>query len=797
MSNPKIPRSMKMKLKKAYRDLSADIRKTLLVIFALALGVWGVGTVLVAYSILSKDLDANYQSTSPLHAVLYSDDFGKTTLEEIVNSPDVAAAEFRDFSLNRIEVSPDVWLPLWLFGGDDFDNFRLAEFFYEEGDKTPERGTILIERDSRKIADIDTGSTVRINVGDSIRNVRISGITFDPALAPAKQDLFIYAYTDRQTFHEMTGIPLDTRLIVRFNDVHSGEDVRQKTKKLSAELEAVGISVGEVEIPIFNEHPHQWQLNTLLFLIGSIGLLAFLMGAVLVSQLMKSILASQTRQVGIMKSIGATRRMVFQIYISMLLLIGLVAGLIAIPLAVMSGNGFNGLVAGQLNFNILTTTVPAWAYIVLVLFSLLSPVIFSLPMLLKGTRIPVKEALSDYGVSNMGTGGKTMPFKHIKLSGLTLLAIRNSGRNMRRLSVTILTMALGVAIFSTGFNVRQSLWNLLSSTDEELKYDIQVALKHPAPASEVAPLFADIPNLQRVESWVGGQIEGKIKMISTDNGAVVVAVPMATEQLNLNIIEGRSFSSDKLEVVMNNTAWMLYGRPAIGVEIGIAIDGERANAILSGIAKQYEKPRVFFNIDQYNKHFNRDTSINTLVFAAKDREYDNVLQMKKDIEQVVAASGLDVIYVMSQAERVKIIYDHLNIILYTIVMLSFLVLVVSAIGMASATGINIMERTREIGIMRAIGAIPKQIYRLFVSEGTIVSILSIVIGLILAYPVSRAAALFFGKLMLGEEATLEYAFSHTGFVVTLVITFLFGWLASRIPAKSAIKVSTRGALAYE
>ena len=788
---------MNMKFKKAYRDLSANTRKTLLVVFALALGVWGVGTVLVSYSVLSKDLYANYQSTSPLHAVLHSEDFGKTTLQEIENKFDVENAEFRDFSLNRIEVEPDVWLPLWLFGVSNFENFRMAEVFHEEGDKIPEKGTILIERDSRKIADINTGSTVRINTGDSIESVRISGITFDPALAPAKQDLFIYAYTDQQTFHEITGTLPNTRLIVRFNDVHSIEDVRPKTEKLSSELKASGISVSEVEIPVFNEHPHQWQLNTLLFFIGSIGLLAFLMGAVLVSQLMKSILARQVRQVGIMKSIGASRRMVFQIYISMLLLIGFVAGLIAIPLAIISGQGFCGFVADQLNFNILTTTIPAWVYVVLVLFSLLSPVIFSLTTLLKGTRISVKEALNDYGVSNNNISGKNLSFNHIKLSGLTLLAIRNSGRNMKRLTVTIFSMALGVAIFSTGFNVRQSLWNLLTSTEDELRYDIQVALKQPVSANEVIPLFTDIPNLQQIESWVGGQIEGKIKMTATDKGAVVVATPYETPLLHLNMVKGCPTSADQLEVVLNNSAWVLYGQPAVGSEIDITIGKQQANAVLSGIAKQYEKPRVFFNIDQYNNYFNQRALINTLVFTTKDNEYGNVLQMKKNIEKIVATSGLDVIYVMSQAERVKIIYDHLNIILSTIVMLSFLVLVVSAIGMASATGINIMERTREIGIMRTIGATPKKIYKLFVSEGTIVCVLSILIGLTLAYPVSRAASLFFGRLMLGEEATLEFAFSHLGFVITLLITFLFGWLASKIPAKSAIKVSTYKALQYE
>jgi putative ABC transport system permease protein len=117
--------------------------------------------------------------------------------------------------------------------------------------------------------------------------------------------------------------------------------------------------------------------------------------------------------------------------------------------------------------------------------------------------------------------------------------------------------------------------------------------------------------------------------------------------------------------------------------------------------------------------------------------------------------------------------------------------------MAAATGINIMERRREIGVMRAIGATPKLIYGLFVTEGVVVSIVSILIGVFLSLPMSFAASAFFGSLILGASTPLDFAFSTSGFVITLLTTMAFGWLASRIPARGAIRVSTREALSYE
>jgi len=229
----------------------------------------------------------------------------------------------------------------------------------------------------------------------------------------------------------------------------------------------------------------------------------------------------------------------------------------------------------------------------------------------------------------------------------------------------------------------------------------------------------------------------------------------------------------------------------------LTIKDEDVKARLVGISEQFEKAKIYMDIDKYDALFNPTHLVNCIMFVAKENDYKKVIELKRNIENAIAPSNFQVLYVMSQAERVKIIYDHLNIILLTIVFLSFLVLVVSAVGMASATGINIMERTREIGVMRAIGATPKMIYSLFVMEGMITSVLSVFLGLLFSWPLSKLAAIFFGNLMLGKEAELQYAFSPVGFGITVVVTILFGWLSSKIPAKSAIKVPTHKALSYE
>ncbi len=259
---------MSMKLKKAFSDLRISPKRTFLVVFALILGIWGVGTVLVSYFILTNDLDANFQSTHPAHVIFHSEKFEELNLRQFMGRPEVETAELRDFSLQRIEIFPNEWIPLWLYGVENFEKFNLARVFPETGHKVPEAGTILMERDGKHVSNIDTVDAPRLRIGSKIVTVKISGICFDPAQAPATQDAFIYAYTDKKSYSQITGLPGNQRLIVRLKNVHSAEEVKIASDVLAKDLSTKGITISSIEIPKFNQHPHQWQLDTLLFLIG-------------------------------------------------------------------------------------------------------------------------------------------------------------------------------------------------------------------------------------------------------------------------------------------------------------------------------------------------------------------------------------------------------------------------------------------------------------------------------------------------------------------------------------------------
>ncbi|MBI5184729.1 MAG: ABC transporter permease [Nitrospinae bacterium] len=791
--------TMNIKFRKVTGDLRVNPGRIILVIFALVIGLWGVGSILVSYAILNRDLNENYTRTNPLHAAITSKDFKRLDLTALRNRPEIEKAEFRDFATLRIETHPGEWIPLWLFGVGDFNTFSLARIYNQNGSGgpiTPEAGAMLVERDGLRFSNLKAGPPARVRAGGRVVNVPVAGIGFDPAQAPGTQDHLIYAYVDNKTYSKITGEAANQRLIIRFKNAKTKQEVQAAADGLIDYFKTLGIAADTVKIPKFMEHPHQWQLNTLLFMEGSIGFLAFFLGAVLVSQLIAAILAGQIRQIGILKAIGASRFQVFQIYLMMALALGVMSGMIAIPLAVKSGYAYACFVANILNFEVLTTSLPHYMYIYLMASGLLLPVLLSLPAILKGTRIPVREALNDYGINQDAGVKKSKLLDKMRLPVNLALAFENTMRRKKRLAVTVAAMSLGVAIFNTGFNVQQSLKDLLSDVNNSMKHDVQVVLINQISKEEALKYFSGIGNIRRIETWNGGRGAMQNMVVSTDDGVGIIALPYNSDLLTFRSIKGRWLSGPaEPEIVMNQEAAVLYGNPPVGGYHTLSVRGKQLKAKLAGIVEEFEKPKIYMAQEQYDALANPDHYVNSLMFVARDKGYGKVMALKRDIEKAIEPSSLQVLYVMMQAERVKIIYDHLRIILVTIVFLAMLVLVVSAIGMASATSINIMERTREIGVLRAIGATPEIIYNLFVAEGMIVSIASIFIGLFFSWPLSIVASRFFGNLML--EVELHYSFSKTGFVITLIATLIFGWIASRIPAQRAVSVSTREALSYE
>ena len=127
--------------------------------------------------------------------------------------------------------------------------------------------------------------------------------------------------------------------------------------------------------------------------------------------------------------------------------------------------------------------------------------------------------------------------------------------------------------------------------------------------------------------------------------------------------------------------------------------------------------------------------------------------------------------------------------------MALLTAVVGSIGLAGTMSMNVLERTREIGVMRAIGAVDTEIMRTVILEGLSIGFISWVFGAVLSFPISVVLLRIISEAMINSPLPLH--FSVRGFWIWLLGVLALATIASIIPARNAARLTIREVLAYE
>ena len=139
--------------------------------------------------------------------------------------------------------------------------------------------------------------------------------------------------------------------------------------------------------------------------------------------------------------------------------------------------------------------------------------------------------------------------------------------------------------------------------------------------------------------------------------------------------------------------------------------------------------------------------------------------------------------------------QQVDFLIYFLLIMAFLSAIVGALGMMGMMGLNVMERTREIGVMRSIGAASLSIGNIVITEGLIIGIVSWLLALPVSVPVSLIFNYLLGDIMFAMP--LQFIISPTGIIVWLIVVMAIAFIASVLPAYRAMRMSVRETLAYE
>ena len=811
--------------RKALRDVRGEGMRSALVILAVALGIAGFTALLSTYAILTRELDRGYLSTNPASATLRTDAVDDALLREIRTGHGVSDAEARRVVAARIRVGRE-WLALRLFVVQDYGNIRIGRLQPENGAWPPGKGDMLIERDAFQVARARIGDVVTVRTPRGGEHaLRVSGGVHDVGQAQARMENAVYGYVTLATLAELGEDPyLDEIQILAAGDRFDERHVRAVAADVRSVVEGRGHPVRRLDVPKPGRHPHADIMGVLLLSMASFGLCVLVLSGILVINLLTAIMASQVRQIGVMKTVGATRGQVARIFLAEALFLGLTAVCVALPAGVLGGRAFCKAMAVLLNFDITSFAVPAWVFLLVAAVGLLVPLMAAAYPVWRGSGVSVLEALSDFGVSGNVFGASAFERGVARLGGAlrpALLGLRNSLRRRGRLILTVATLAAGGLLFMSALNVRASLIHTLDRLFASKKFDLSVGLGGMYPAGKIERAVRATPGIRLAEGWVtteasregarapgsesGGRTAGGPVTAGPHGGAgapggerfPVVALPPETRLQRMELVAGRGLRPGDADAMVVNTA-LATGEPPmrVGDVVPIWMGHGAIPWRVVGIAREpFSPPLAYVPLARLQSLGGFEGRINSLRLALDRTDRPSITRLKASLERSLDREGVHPLGMSSLADSRFGFDQHMLMIYVALVVMSGVVGAVGGLGLMTTMSIAVLERRRELGVLRAIGASPLAVSLIVVVEGVAIGLASWALAAIAAWPVSRGIGSLLARRVF--QSGLDFAVEPGGIVVWLVASLLLGAASSFVPAWQSSRRPLREALAYE
>jgi putative ABC transport system permease protein len=756
-------------------------------------------------------MSRNYLGTNPASAFIELDRVDDALVKTVSERKGISEAEATSWIGARAEISPNEWMPVLLFVVPDFETSHVSTVAPEAGAYPPSSQTLLVEREVLPMLDKSIGDSITIQTPNGTKQeIKISGTVHDPALAPAWQEQTVYGYITPAT---LTTLGESEKLlilkVVVSDEPYNLARIESTVSELAVWLKAQGYEVHEIRIPPPGKHPHQSQMTSVITLFLVFSFMALVLSAILTATMINGLLAQQIRQIGIMKAIGARTRQITGLYLVLIVALGVAASSIGVPLGTAAGRGFTSVLAQLLNLEIYSDAIPAWVYLVLFAMGILVPLLVALDPILKTTRLTVQETLNDYGISRDASASSLRDgwLSRIRFFDNTLiLALRNTFRRRGRLILTLSLLSAAGAMFMTGINVRSGWDAALDQSAADRNYDLEIRFNTPVSAEQVDALLANVSGVEKSESWnlmpVALNRPDSLEIVRTypDGGHgsfTLRSFPLNSDLIATPLLDGRFLQAgDTDAVVLNQNARSFFPEVEVGDEIELLIEGEVKTFRLVGVIQQtlspssaYVLPGTFVSATGQPVELT-----NAVRIVMREHDKESMTSITRDVEGALAAGNVSVKATVSEALLGEAISGHVYIFIVALMMISTVMAVVGALGLASSMGTSVIERTREFGVMRAIGAKSRIILRNIISEGVFIGLMSWVIALPLSIPISLGIGYLIG--MMSFRSPLPLIVSPMGLVIWFLVLVIGSIAASAYPAQQASRLTVRETLAY-
>lgn len=390
------------------------------------------------------------------------------------------------------------------------------------------------------------------------------------------------------------------------------------------------------------------------------------------------------------------------------------------------------------------------------------------------------------------------------------LSYRNLIIRRSRSLLTIGGVAVGIAaiifLVSLGYGL-QALAIRDTLQSKSLNYfDVRVGT---GDISMIDPaLLTKIGSYNNVKA-VYPQLEtpAKLSISGSESKADIIAFFSDTafiKQSDIAISSGQLYADDKDEVVISSAVISLLNLPndtAIGSKITFTPllrselyiqdpIGTTATFTVVGITDDSDTPFLAAPIKPVSK------AIGEFAYSAAKVEVENNDAVTDLRTQIESTGGLQTEYVGDLVNQLNAVFSIVRTVLAGFGLIATFV---AALGMFNTLSVSLMERTREIGIMKTLGTRRRDVWKLFLVEGLLISVLGGIAGIILGVGIGQGLNLIFNIIARStNNPTASFYYSPPVFLALIMgLVVILGGLVGLIPARRATRISPLEALRYE
>jgi putative ABC transport system permease protein len=795
---------------KVINDLFGNKTRTLLIVLSMSVGLFALGIILSARTILSEGLAGSFAAINPSSGTVRTTElFEEDFIESVRSMKDVQEADARRNVSARVQTKSGEWKNLTIFVVADYDDIRVNKVAPQSGAWPPPKREILIERAALSVIEAQIDDVVLVRFPNDVeRRIRIAGTAYDPAQLPAQIDGTPYGYITFDTL-KWFGEPYG------FNELHviatHPEDkdwAQQVVNRVKDKAEKSGYTIPLSMTAEPGQLPMDDVLQGILLLMGLLGVLSLFLSIFLVVNTVSALLTQQKRQIGVMKAVGGSTIQILGMYLVMVLAYGVMALVIAIPLGVQGAQALSSALAVFFNFEIHSMEVPPQTFLIQVAIGLLLPVLASFIPFISSLRISAAEAMSSYTmgrgrfgkswIDHLLSGANLWFMRNLSIRSI-LLSVRNTFRNKGRLTLTLITLTLGSATFIGVFNVRASLSSTVEDMIKWFNCDMMLTLDRTYRADKVELEARNVPGVIKTDVWIQLPTR-RVRPDDSETGMIYMFAPtVGPESLirSPTIAEGRWLLPNDDNAVVVPSAF-LVDEPdlKLGGDIVLKIYGKEHDfKIVGTYVGMAFLPVVYANYGYMTRITNRVGEADALMVTMQSHDDAYVDAATSALEDRFERVGVRVSMVATINNERTEAEASFDAIVALLLVMAILLALVGGLGLMGTMSINVLERTREIGVLRAIGAPNRGVASVFILEGVVIGLMSWLMGALLAIPMSQGLNQALGQAVMGVPLT--YSYSMPGLWLWLVIVIILSFLASSIPARNASRLTVREVLAYE